>query len=137
MPSCRKVERVADEILAELDLLVACRVHEHELFALLVEELELPALDLGLLDPVAAAETLVELAAVEDVLELDLVVGRALAGLHRAGLDRGPERAVVLDHHARPNVAAADLGHDRSIVLRGSRRLEHGRCPDAATSVKA
>ena len=71
-----------------------------------------------------SAETLVELAAIENVLELDLVVGRALAGFHRAGLDRGPERAVVLDHHAGPDVAAADLRHAR-------------RCPDAATSVKA
>src|SRR5204863_3161027 len=99
-------------------------VHEHELIALLVEKLKLPALDLGFLDPVAAAEALVELAAVEDVLQLDLVVGRPLAGLHRSGLDRGPERAVVLDHHAGPDIAAADLGHAR-------------RCPDAGTSVKA
>ena len=97
---------------SQLDLLVALGVHEHQLLALLVEELELPALDLGLLDAVAAAEALVELAAVEDVLQLDLVVGGALAGLHRAGLDRGPERAVVLDHHAGPDVAAADLGHE-------------------------
>ena len=119
MPSCRKVARSPTKSSPQLDLLVARRVHEHELLALLVEELELPALDLGLLDPVAAAEALVELAAVEDVLELDLVVGRAFAGLHRPGLDRGPERAVVLDHHARPNVAAADLGHDRSVALCG------------------
>ena len=48
-------------------------------------------------DAVGAAETLVELAAVEDVLQLDLVVRRALAGFHRHGLDRSPERAVELD----------------------------------------
>src|SRR6185436_15189253 len=119
-----KRRTVADEVFAEFDLLVARGVHEHQLLALFVEELELSALDLGFLDPVAAAEALVELAAVKDVLELDLVIGRALAGFHRAGLDRGPERAVVLDHHAGPDVAAADFGHAR-------------RCPDARTSVKA
>ncbi len=112
MPSCRNAARSPTKSSCQFDLLVGRGVHEHELVALLVEELELPSLDLGLLDPVGGAEALVELAAVEQVLQLDLVVGRALAGLHRAGLDRGPERAVVLDHHAGPDVAAADLGHE-------------------------
>ena len=94
---------------------------------------ELPALDSRLLDPIGAAETLIELAAVEDVLQFDLVVGRAFAGFARHGLDRSPERAIVLDHHARPDVAATDLGHDMFQM----RELLARRCPDAVTSVKA
>src|SRR3569833_489025 len=119
---------VADEVFAELDLLEVPCVHEHELLGLAIEKLELPALDRGLLDPVAAAEALVELAAVEDVLELDLVIGRTLAGLDRSGFDRDPERAIVLDHHTRSDVAAADLGHDAQLPRRRNVRQGFAGC---------
>src|SRR4029079_7086178 len=109
---------VADEVLAKLDLLEVRRVHEYELLGLAIKALELPPLERGLLDAVAAAEALVELAAIEEVFELDLIIGGAFAGFHRAGLDRGPERAVMLDDHAWSDVAAADLGHDRQMPRR-------------------
>ena len=43
-----------------------------------------------MLDRLGRAEALVELGAVDEVLQLDLVVGAALAGLHAVGLHRQP-----------------------------------------------
>src|SRR5262249_14718173 len=102
---------LADEILRKLDLLVGIGVHEDELVPLPIEELEILALDMRLLDFCVAAEALVELAPVKNVLQFHLVVGGALAGLDRHGLDRHPQRTIVLDHEPGPDVAAADLRH--------------------------
>jgi hypothetical protein len=123
---------VADEFAGELDLVVARGVHEDQLLILPVEELKLPALDLGLFHAVGRAEALVELAAVEQVLQLDLVVGGTFARLDRSGLDRGPKRPVILDHHAGPDVAAADLRHVCSSPVGPG-----VRCTGGGTSVKA
>ncbi len=46
----QEARALADEILGKLDLIVSRGIHEHELVALLVEKLKLPALDLGFLD---------------------------------------------------------------------------------------
>ena len=102
---------LADEILLQFELLVAFRVHEHQRVALLVEEGEILLLEADLLDRLGRAEALVELGAVDQVLQLDLVVGAALAGLDRVGPDRHPEAAIVLDDVAGTDFVAVDLGH--------------------------
>src|SRR5262245_4971824 len=117
----------ADEILGQLDLLIGVRVHEHELVTLPIEELEIPSLDMGLLDFCVAAEALVELAPVKDVLQFHLIVRGALAGLHRHGLDRNPQRTIVLDHEPGPDVAAADLRHGRSAARAADLKFPHRR----------
>src|SRR5690606_5109868 len=55
------------------------------------------------------AEALVEFGAVDEILELDLGEGAALAGLHVLRLDRSPQAALVLDDVARANLVAVDL----------------------------
>ena len=103
---------VADEILLQLELLVAFGVHEHQRVALLVEEGEILLLQPDLLDRLGGAEALVELGAVDQVLQFDLVVGAALAGLDVIGPDRHPQAAIMLDDVAGTDFVAVDLGHD-------------------------
>ena len=43
------------------------------------------------------------------VLQLDLGVGRTLAGLHGLRLDRDPQPALVLDDVAGANLVAVDF----------------------------
>jgi hypothetical protein len=96
----------------QFKLLVAFGVHEHQRFALFVEEGEILHLQSDLLDCLGRAETLIELGAVDQVLQLDLVVGAALAGLDGVGSDRHPQAAIMLDDVAGTDFVAIDLGHD-------------------------
>ena len=57
----------------------------------------------------ARAEADVGLAAVDEVLHLDLHVGAALARLGVLDLDRAPDAAFIFDDVAGTNVHAADL----------------------------
>src|SRR5690606_41866468 len=66
---------LADEILLQLELLVGLGVHEHKRVALLVEKGEVLLLEPDLLHRLGGAEALVELGAVDEVLQFDLVVG--------------------------------------------------------------
>ena len=100
---------LADEFLGEADLVVGVGVHEDEHVAFLVEKLEVLGVDARALDLFVGAEAVVELAAVDEVLQLDLIVGGPLAGLHRLRLHRHPERAVMLDDVAGPDFVAVDL----------------------------
>src|SRR5262245_64392649 len=45
-----------------------------------------------------------------DEIFLSSTCAKAGPGLHRHGLDRDPERTVVVDHHAGTVIAATDLG---------------------------
>ena len=100
---------VADEILLQLELLVGLGVHEHQRLALLVEEGEILLLEPDFFDRLGRAETLVELGAVDQVLQLDLIIGAALAGLDMVALDRRPEAALMLDDIARTDFVAVDF----------------------------
>jgi len=100
---------VADEILVQLDLLVILGVHEHQHVALGVEELEFLLLQRHPLDGVGGAEALVQLAAVQQVLQFDLGEGAALARFDVGGLHRHPQAFLVLDHVAGLDGVAIDL----------------------------
>src|SRR3546814_8962532 len=63
--------RVADDILADVDLFEAVLVHEHQIVALGIEELEILGVEAHLFDRVGAAKTVVELAPVDQVLGLE------------------------------------------------------------------
>ncbi len=76
-----------------------------------VEELLVFLVEADALDLVGGPEALVQLAAVADVLHLDLGEGAALAGLDVADLHRDPESAVVLEDIAGPDLVAIDLRH--------------------------
>jgi len=102
---------LADEILGQFDLFVAVQVHEHEALALTIKELKIAPLEMGFFHPFVGAEAMVELAPVDQIFQLDLILGWSLAGFDRHGLDRDPERAEVLDHHAGTDFAAVELGH--------------------------
>ena len=64
---------IAHEVLGQFQLLVGLGVHEHQRLALLVEEGEVLLLQPHLLHRLGGAEALVELGAVDEVLQLDLV----------------------------------------------------------------
>ena len=100
---------VADEFLLQFELLVAFGVHENQRVALLVEEGEILLFQPDLLDGLGRAEALVELGAVDEVLQFDLIVGAALAGLHMIGPDRHPEAAIVLDDVAGTDFVTVDF----------------------------
>ena len=119
MPSCRNGQAVAEQRLVDRDLLEALLVHEVELLALLVEELVLLLVEAHALDRLDRAEALVELGAVDQVLELDLLVGRPLAGLDVLGPDHAPQPVLVLEHVARADLVGADL-HDLDPKLRNA-----------------
>ena len=104
-------QAVAEQALPDRDLLEGLLVHEMKLRVLLVEELVLLLVQAHALDRLDRAEALVELGAVDQILELDLLVGGALAGLDVLGPDHAPQPVPVLEHVARANVVGADL-HD-------------------------
>jgi len=112
----QELRLVADEILGEFDLVVGHHVHEGERVAGGEEELEILLLEIDLLHRVGRAEALVELGAGDDILELDLGIGAALARLHRLGLHRHPQPALMLDHEAGTDFIACDLGHARALL---------------------
>src|SRR3546814_19838900 len=84
------------------DLLEVLGVHEGVVLALGEQELIVLLVETHPLDRLAGAEALVELGAVADVLELDLEIGAALAGLGVHGIHRPPEAALMLAHNAGP-----------------------------------
>ena len=101
----------ADKVLGQFDLLVAVLIHEHQAIALLIEIGEIAEFEIDLLDGFGRAETLVELGAAEDGLELDLGIGAALAGLDVIDLHRDPETVLVIDDEAGADFVAVDFGH--------------------------
>ncbi len=110
-----KLRLLADELLGKLDLVEGLDVHEDEGVAVLVEELKILLIEIDGLDAVAAAKALVELGAIHDVFEFDLIVRAALAGLHGLGFDGHPQLALMIDHGARADFVSADRGLFRSM----------------------
>ena len=103
MPSCRNAARSPTKSFG------AGGVHEYKRVALLVEEGEILLFEADLFDGFSGAKALVELGAVEEVLQFDLVVGAALAGLDCVRPDGDPEAAIMFDHIARTDFIAVDF----------------------------
>ena len=102
-------DSLADQIAREAGLLVGVLIHEVEQPAVFVEVLELLLVEAGALDVLGRPEALVQLGPVAQVLELDLEVGAALAGLGVLNFHRDPEAILMLDHHAGADGVAVDL----------------------------
>src|SRR6185295_10525740 len=77
------------------------------------QELKILSLYTSILNLLVRGKAVIQFAPIDDVLELDLIVGGALAGLHGHGFDRDPERVFILDHHARTDFITIDL-HEQS-----------------------
>jgi hypothetical protein len=92
-------------------------LHEHELVAVMVEELEILGVETDALDRLRRAEADIVLAAVDEVLQLDLHIGAALAWLGVLDFDRAPDTFFIFDDVAGTNVDAADL-HGKSLYAR-------------------
>ncbi|GAB2203346.1 hypothetical protein ROS1_01610 [Roseibium sp. ROS1] len=89
---------VADEISLKFQLLVGFGVHENQHVFLGEEILEVFLLQTDALDLVFGAETLVELAAIEQVFHFNLCEGTAFAWLDVLDFDNRPKRVLVLKH---------------------------------------
>src|SRR6185312_3712977 len=111
---------LADQVARQVDLLVRLLVHEDEHVALGIEILEILGVEANALDRLGRAEADVVLAAVDEVLHLDLHVGAALAGLGVLDLHGAPDAALIFDDVAGTDVHAADL-HDRLPAKTGER----------------
>ena len=70
------------------------------------------------LDRIGRTEPFIELAPIDQVLQLDLSKGAALAGLDVGGLNRDPQAAVMGDDVTGFDGVAVDL-HDGSRVSTG------------------
>jgi hypothetical protein len=105
----QELRRLADQVARHGDLLEGLLVHEGQQVALGIEVLIFLLVEPHALDILAGAKALVQLGAVADVLELDLQVGAALAGLGVLDLDCAPQAPLVLDHVAGTDRVAVDL----------------------------
>ena len=118
---------VAEQVARKADLLVIVLVHEGQHVAVVEQELEVLGVEADALDRLGGAEADVGLAAVDEVLHLDLHVGAALAGLGVLDLHRAPDAALIFDDVAGTDVHAADL-HDR-LPARLSEKSRRGARP--------
>ena len=95
---------VAEEVARQVDLLVIFLVHEGQHVAVGEQELEILGVEADALDRLGRAEADIVLAPVDEVLELDLHIGPALAGLGVLDLHRAPDAAFIFDDVAGTNV---------------------------------
>ena len=121
MPSWRNAAASPSRSAGSVDLVVGVLVHEHQAVAIGIEVLEVLGVEPDALDGVGAAEADVGLAAVDQVLHLDLHEGAALARLGMLGLGDLPDAFFVFEDVAGTNVHAADLHGGKSP---GKRRCE-------------
>ena len=98
-----------------LSLVISEGVADDQHVAVGEQELEILGIEAHALDRLRRAEADVVLAAVAQVLEFDLHIGAALAGLRMLDLHRAPDAAFVFDDVAGTDVHAADLGHARCL----------------------
>src|SRR5690554_4703343 len=94
-----EVGGVTDLNLAEGDLVVVARVHEHVAVAVLVQVLEVAAVDRLGLDLRARVERAVDGLSGADVLHLGADEGSALARLDVLELDDGPQSAIHVENY--------------------------------------
>src|SRR5258705_3596137 len=100
---------LADQIFGQRHLLVRVLVHEHEHVAVVIQILKILGVEADALDRLGRAEANVVLAAVNEVFQLDLHVGAALARLGVLDFDGAPNAAFIFDDVAGTDVHAADL----------------------------
>ena len=100
---------VPEQILGQRDLVVVFHIHEHQIVALGIEELEVLGVEAHALYRVLAAEANVGLAAIDQVLHLDLHEGAALARLGVLRLGNFPDALLIFENIAGTNIDAADL----------------------------
>src|SRR5690606_4201027 len=96
-------------VTGKLDLLIGLVVHEGQHPFRLVEILVVLLLKPYALNGFSGTEPLVQLAAIDQVLEFDLCEGAALAGLHMLHFHRSPEASFMLDDVAGTDFVAVNL----------------------------
>src|SRR3546814_21108805 len=94
-------------------------VHEGQHVAVGEQELEILGIEPHAFDRLGRAEADVGLAAVDEVLHLDLHIGAALAGLGVLNLYRAPDAAFIFENVAGTDVNAAYLHGNRKSVVWG------------------
>ena len=102
-------QAVGEQILIDRRLLEGLLVHQVELAARPRRGTGTLLLEANALDRLGGAEALVQLGAVDQIPELDLLIGGALARLHVLGSDHHPETIPVLEHVAGADRVAVDL----------------------------
>ncbi len=117
----QEVRPLADEIAFQLDLVVGVHVHEGQHVAAGVKVLEIAPLELHLFDHLRGTEALIQLGSVDDVLELDLIVGAAFAGFHALRFHHGPQLAIQFDDHARTDFVACNFSHKPAQIFERAR----------------
>src|SRR5690606_11696385 len=91
---------LADHILGDIDLLIACGIHEGQHLAIFKKELVRLLFEADALHGFGGAEALVEFRAIAQVLEFDLQIGAALAGLGVLNFYGHPQTALMFNHIA-------------------------------------
>src|SRR5581483_9582103 len=114
--------RVAELLGGEDELVVRVAVHEVELVAVAVEELDRAMLELGPRPAFAGLERPLDDRALLHVPELDPDLGRTTAHLDVVVVEDLPEVAVELDDDALPQLAGGDHGSLDSCRDRARRR---------------
>ena len=97
------------QVARQLDLVVIFLVHEGQLIPLGEQELEIAGVEPDLFDRFGGTEPLIALAAINQVLELDLHIGPALPRLGVLDFHRAPQAAFIFNDVAGTNLDAADL----------------------------
>eukprot|EP01136_Pigoraptor_vietnamica_P044888 Opistho-1_new@22173 len=107
--------RFADDVLRDVDLFERVLVHEHQIVPLGIEELEILGVEADLFDRVGAAETVVELTPVDQILGFDLHIGAALARLGVLDLGDLPDPLFIFDNIAGTDFNAGDFHRAHSL----------------------
>ena len=106
----QEADGVVERLGPQAELLVRLGLHEVEVVAVAVQELDRAAVDLGPRPALARLERLLDRAALLDVAQLDPDLGRAAAHLDVVVVEDLPEVAVKLDDDALAQLAGADHG---------------------------
>ena len=110
----QEVDDVVERLGPQAELLVGLGLHEVEVVAVAIQELDRAAVDLRARPALARLERLLDGAALLDVAQLDPDLGRAAAHLDVVVVEDLPQVAIKLDDDALAQLAGADHG----VVLR-------------------
>ena len=102
---------VADKVALQFDLLEAFRIHEGEAVIIAKQELVVLLFEANFLDRFRGAEAFIQLRAIDQIAQLDLIERAALSGFYRIGLHGTPDPALMLDYIAGFDLVSIDLGH--------------------------